>query len=90
MFLKSSRYSNVTRVETTDSRGRAVQAIKLRPLPDTAGTGIVVDNSLQLDVTAKRNYGDGAKFWHIADANTELEANALVETVGRVIKLPES
>ncbi len=90
MFLKSSRYSNVPQVETTDSRGRPVQAIKLRPLPDTAGADIVVDNSLQLDVMTKRSYGDGAKFWHIADANTELEANTLVETVGCVIKQPES
>ena len=90
MFLKTSRYSKVPQVETTDSRGRPVQAIVLRPLPSTTGTERVVDNSLQLDVTAKRSYGDGTKFWHIGDANTELEANALVQTIGAVIKLPES
>jgi hypothetical protein len=90
MFLKSSRYTNVPQVETTDSRGRPVQAIKLRTLPDTNGADILVDNSLQLDVMAKRNYRDGTKFWHIADANTQLEANALVAVVGSVIKQPES
>ena len=27
---------------------------------------------------AHRKYKDGTKFWHVADANTELEANDLV------------
>jgi hypothetical protein len=29
-------------------------------------------------VIAQRKYGDPTKFWHVADANTELEANNLV------------
>jgi hypothetical protein len=28
-------------------------------------------------------------FWHLADANTELEANELVKETGRIIKVPE-
>jgi hypothetical protein len=34
-------------------------------------------------------YGTATKYWHIADANTELEACHLVATAGRVIFVPE-
>jgi nucleoid-associated protein YgaU len=47
-------------------------------------------NGSQLDIMSKHEYGDGTRFWHIADANTELEANALVQTSGRVIKRPKA
>jgi hypothetical protein len=30
-------------------------------------------------VIAQRKYSDGTKFWHVADANTELEANDLTK-----------
>jgi len=29
---------------------------------------------------AHRKYKDGTTFWHVADANTDLEANDLVES----------
>jgi hypothetical protein len=29
-------------------------------------------------VIAQRKYGDPTKFWHVADANTDLEANNLI------------
>ena len=88
MFLKTSRYSKTETVTTTDVRNREVQAIKLRQLPAAQGEAVMIINGSQLDVMSKQNYQDGTKFWHIADANTELEANALVETSGRVIKRP--
>ena len=44
----------------------------------------------RLDVLAQQNYGDGTKFWHIADANTELEANDLVAEPGATVNLPET
>lgn len=90
MFLKNSRYYNTETLVTKDSRGRTVNAVKLRRLPETDGDETAVDNRHQLDVMSNQLYQDGARFWHIADANTELEANALVETVGRVIKVPGS
>jgi len=40
-------------------------------------------------VMADRLYRDGTRGWHIADANSELEANALVSRDGRVIVVPE-
>jgi hypothetical protein len=90
MFLKSSRYYKTETITAYDVKGRSVQAVKLRRLPETGGEETVIDNRHKLDVMSKQQYSDGARFWHIADANTELEANALVETVGRIIKVPKS
>ena len=88
MFLKTSRYSKTETVTTADVKNREVQAIKLRQLPAAQGDEVMIINGSQLDVMSKQNYQDGTKFWHIADANTELEANALVETSGRVVNRP--
>jgi len=79
VFIDNSRYIDVKTVEVETERGRIVSAIKLRRLPYAAGTPTVVKGNDRLDVMAQRKYGDGTKFWHIADANTELEANKLVE-----------
>lgn len=90
MFLKKSRYAKTETVTVVDAKGRPAQAIKLRRLPNTSGVDTLIDNSHKLDVMSKRQYKDGSKFWHIADANSDLEANDLVGTIGRVIKVPQS
>ena len=89
MFLASSRYAAVATV-TAKVGGREVTAIKLRGLPAVAGGARAVKDNDQLDVMASTAYADGTKFWHIADANTELRANDLLAPVGRIIALPES
>lgn len=89
MFNKNSRYYGLETVTAEDARGRAVQAVKLRRLPSTAGVDRTATSSSQLDVMSRELYQDATRFWRIADANTELQANALVEAVGRVIKVPK-
>ncbi len=94
MFLDTSRYADVKTVEAETDGGRKVQAVKLRRLPFAAGTPTVVGGNERLDVMAQRKYGDGTKFWHIADANTELAANDLIkervqDKETRVINVPE-
>ena len=89
MFLPSSRYHKVRLEETTASDGRVVKVVSLRRLPDVEGTPTLIKANDQLDVMAQRQYGDATRFWHIADANTELTANELMQT-GRTIKVPES
>lgn len=89
MFAKKSRYYGLETVEGTDRTGRRVQAVKLRRLPATAGDDVSVKDGSQLDVISEQRYKDGTRFWYIADANTELEANQLVRTTGRVIRIPE-
>lgn len=89
MFLSNSRYYNLETVETTDRHGRPVKAVKLRRLPATDGTAVAVKGSDRLDGMSETRYRDATRYWHIADANTELEANALVRRAGRKIRVPE-
>ncbi len=89
MFGKKSRYSGLETVEGKDRMGRTVQAVKLRPLPTVNGMDMTVADHHQLDVMSDALYNDSARFWHIADANSELEAGELVRVTGRVIQVPE-
>ena len=89
MFLKNSRYFGLKTVTGKDRRGRPVQGVTLRRLPDTPGIELQVEDKDQLDVIAERRYRDGTRYWHIADANSEVEANELVRTTGRRILVPE-
>lgn len=88
MFLKNSRYFDLPTVTAPDALGREVQAVKLRRLPVTQGEDTEVHDHDQLDVMSHRRYRDGTRYWHIADANSELEANELVRTTGRHINVP--
>ena len=88
MFLKNSRYYDVPTVTTIDGNGREVLAVSLRRLPVTIGESTLIHDHDQLDVMSHRRNKDGTRFWHIADANSELEANALVEVSGRRIDVP--
>jgi nucleoid-associated protein YgaU len=89
MFLKNSRYFGLKTVTGKDRSGRPVQAVALRRLPATPGIELQVQDKDQLDVLAERRYKDGTRYWHIADANSELEANELVRVTGRRIQVPE-
>ena len=94
MFLSNSRYFGLKTVITLDAKGRPVTAVTLRRLPFVAGTETLVKDHDRLDVMAQRRYSDPTKFWHIADANTELDANDLVTQrpqlkEARVIDVPE-
>lgn len=78
MFESNSRYLKCPVVEVENDKGETVQAVKLRRLPFVDGNMTPVAGTDRLDVMAHRRYTDGTKFWHIADANTELEASTLV------------
>jgi hypothetical protein len=89
MFLSNSRYSGLPTVTATGPDGQEVAAVQLRVVPETAGTPTLVRTGDKLDVMADRRFRDGTRGWRIADANSELEANALVARDGRVIAVPE-
>ncbi len=89
MFLKNSRYYGLPTVTARDRAGREVAAVKLRPLPAAAGETHTVRGHDKLDVMADERYRDATRYWLIADANSELEANALVAPIGRAIKVPK-
>jgi len=90
MFLDKSRYARVDVVEVRAADGSTVEAVKLRRLPTTAGSPVNVTDRDRLDILAQRRYGEPTWFWHIADANTELEASALTERPSRTIVVPET
>jgi len=80
MFKESSRYAKQTTVEVKLENGRSANAVTLRRIPPTEGVPTQVKANDRLDVMALRKYKDSTKFWHVADANTELQANDLVKT----------
>lgn len=90
MFDKGSRYAAVPAVQALDAEGREVTAVKLRRLPDTAGLPVTVQSADQIDVIAARLYRDPTRFWHVADANAELDCRDLLLPVGRQLIVPES
>ena len=81
MFDANSRYAKIPIVEVETATGKEANAVKLRRLPYTPGNLTEVKGPDRLDIMAHRRFADGTKFWHIADANTELEANDLVANV---------
>lgn len=89
MFLESSRYFKQKTVDFITKTGRQVKAITLRRIPEVSGDSTIVKGNDRLDVIAHRQYDDATRFWHIADANTELQAADLVKEAGRVINIPE-
>lgn len=90
MFLDGSRYADVPTDEVRTSGGRRVTALRLRLLPPTTGEPHVVLGRDRLDLLAHTRYGDGTRFWHVADANTALEARTLVEEAGDTVRVPPS
>jgi hypothetical protein len=88
MFLGNSRYADVDLDQVTLAGGGTAAVVRLRRLPVVSGEPTVVKGNDRLDVIAQRTYGDATKFWHVADANTELEAARLVEPANRVIQVP--
>jgi hypothetical protein len=90
MFSDRSRYAKVKTDRVKTPEGREVTAIRLRRLPATQGVAVEASQGDRLDLRAQRHFGDGTMFWHIADANTALEAKTLVARVLRTFKLPRT
>jgi len=89
MFTESSRYFQLRTVDAKAADGRDVKAVVLRRLPYVAGRPAIVRGNDRLDVLAERAFKDATLFWHVADANTELDARELVAEVGGVILVPD-
>ncbi|MGZ5205598.1 MAG: hypothetical protein ACXWCV_09675 [Caldimonas sp.] len=92
MFLKNSRYAGLPTVAARGPRSDgSIVVVKLRPLPDTPGDPTAIRAHDQLDAMSETLYaGDATRYWHIADANSELEAAELTRTTGRVVDVPKS
>ena len=89
MFLDSSRYYKVKKVASQTSDGRSVDVVTLRRLPSASGDLARLKNDERLDIVSQRLYGNPTMYWHIADANSELDARDLEEDPERAIVIPE-
>ncbi len=91
MFLEeNSRYAKTKTIKVTKDNGKEVSAVKLRKLAITRGQYHNVKQNDRLDILAGKHYDDATKFWHIADANTALQANHLIDEMNVDILVPES
>jgi hypothetical protein len=79
MFLENSRYFGQKTMTVTLADGRVVQALQPRRLPSPPASPRELKGHERLDLIAEHAYEDGTKFWHIADANTAVEARLLPE-----------
>jgi hypothetical protein len=79
MFLENSRYFNQATMIVKDRDGGNLVALQPRLLPAPSGVPTLLKANDRLDIIALRQYQDGTKFWHIADANTQIEARLLTE-----------
>jgi hypothetical protein len=89
MFLESSRYYNQKTVDIKIQSGKTVKALTIRQLPQITGQPFYVKEGNRLDIISQNKYNVPTKFWHIADANTDLHADNLTATPGRIINVPE-
>lgn len=88
MIFKGSRYANVGTMQATDANGRTVTALKIRFIPPTpAGFIHTFKADERLDLLAYSFYRQPDKFWLIADANTAMDPDDLLEP-GRQILVP--
>ncbi len=79
MFLENSRYFNQATMTVKLQDGRTAVALQPRVLPAPVAATMPLNRNDRLDIIALRQYQDGTRFWHIADANTQTEARLLTE-----------
>jgi hypothetical protein len=88
MLFKGSRYEKVGTYQVTDAQGRTVTALRIRIIPATpAGYLHTLTSDERLDILAYNFYRNPEKFWLIADANTEMDPDDLLEP-GRQLLVP--
>lgn len=88
-FLPSSRYAKLATVDVPAPNGKTTTIVKLRRLPPTDGDVVVIAAHDRLDILAHEHYGDSTEFWHIADANTELDAAELAVANNLIVVPPK-
>jgi nucleoid-associated protein YgaU len=88
MIFKGSRYEKVGVYQLTGPDGQTVNALNIRFIPPTpAGYLHTFSADQRLDILAYNFYRNPEKFWLIADANTEMDPEDLLEP-GRKLRIP--
>jgi nucleoid-associated protein YgaU len=88
MIFKGSRYERTGVYTVTTADGGRATALRIRFIPATpAGFLHTFTADERLDLLAFTFYGNPEKFWLIADANTEMDPEDLLEP-GRPLRIP--
>lgn len=88
MIFKGSRYAKTSVYEATGADGQPVKALSIRAIANRpAGFFHTFRADERLDLLAFRFYRNPEKFWLIADANTEMDPEDLLQP-GRVLLIP--
>lgn len=90
-FSSTSRYHGlkITLVELPDGRQVAVVGRRFLPQPEQMQDlqEHAVTEGDRLDVLAERYLGDPEQFWRICDANRAMQPEALMEPIGRRLRI---
>ncbi len=93
MIDKKSRYSDSEIKKWVASDGREILYFARRLLPALESFTELTEHSVsqgeRLDHIAWRYLGDPELFWHICNANAEMNPPALTAEVGRRINIPQ-
>ena len=88
MIFKGSRYQNTGTYQIRDAKGRTVTVFKMRVISSAPA---VLTHTFtageRLDHLAFKFYGNPEKFWRIADGNTEMDPEDLLDP-GKQILIP--
>ena len=88
MIFKGSRYANIATYQAADADGNTATALKTRFIPSTpAGFFHTYTSDERLDLIAYKFYRNAEKFWLIADANSEMDPEDLLQP-GRALLIP--
>jgi nucleoid-associated protein YgaU len=88
MIFKGSRYEGVGVYQVAGPKGQAISVLKIRFIPPTpAGFFHTFAADERLDLLAFKFYRNPEKFWRIADANTEMDPEDLLDP-GRPLRIP--
>ena len=90
LYPPGSRYHGIPTAELTRPDGRTVRYLR-RLLPDPAGLVVILEHRVtdddRLDNLAARYLGDPLQSWRLGDGNTTLRLEALVEELGRRVRI---
>lgn len=89
MLSKGSRYEKVENYKFRRRDGSEVLIKKKRRIPEPRGKLIhIVLEGDRTDLLAYRYYEDPLKFWKLADGNSEMNPEDLLERPGEKIIIP--
>ena len=91
LFSATSRYYGIDTTTLTDAGGKTIVYILRRFVPPADGFQVLQEYTVtqggRLDNITARYLGDPELFWRVADANSAMRAEELVEKVGRKLRI---